>query len=130
LRLRPYGSEEGAGLGILVGRVRGDKLRGSLTAVNHPRVRSDGVFCPDIHGIIRTDDGVPVVCTFQGRTVFGDPRGDVILGVPFAAEAEPYRWLNRAFGLYEGVVSPRPGGRIYVCVNERIGVGEGSVTES
>ena len=127
VRLRPYGTDEGAGFGVLAGMVSGDRLRGSLTCVNHPRVRSDGVFCPDIHGVLQTDDGVPIVCTFRGCTVFGGPRGDAILGVTFAAEAERYRWVNPAFGLYEGVVNPHPGGRIYLCVNERVGGGAGGV---
>jgi hypothetical protein len=118
VRLRPYGTDEGPGMGVLVGEVSGDRLRGALTCVNHPRVRSDGVACPDIHGVIRTEEGVPIICSFQGHTLFSDPRGEAILRVTFAAEAEHYRWLNNAFCIYEGVVNPRPRGRIYVCLHE------------
>ncbi len=57
VRLRPYGSEEGVGFGVLVGTVSGGTLHGSLTCVNHPRVRSGGVFYPDIHGVLQADDG-------------------------------------------------------------------------
>jgi hypothetical protein len=124
LLLHPYGTNEGVAIGELTGTVSGEKLRGDLRCINHPRARSDGVFLPDIHGVIRTADGARIICTFQGRSVFSDPQGDAMMRVTLAAETEQYRWLNNAFCVYEGVVNPRPRGRIYVCVNELVSAGD------
>jgi hypothetical protein len=120
LVLRPYGTAEVLALGELVGTVRGAQLHGSLHGINHPHARGDGVFLPDIHGVLRTAAGIPILCTFRGRTVFDDPRGDAMMWVTFAAEDAAYRWLNNAVCMYEGVVNPRPHGRIYVCSNELV----------
>ena len=56
--LRPYGDKEGAGFGYGKGTVRGSQLRGKGVWANHPRRREDGVWCPDCHGFITTDEGV------------------------------------------------------------------------
>jgi hypothetical protein len=62
---------------------------------------------PDMHGVIRTDDGAFVLLT-----------------VCFEAEDERYRWLNTAICVLEGLISSPITGtgkmraRIYSCVHE------------
>src|SRR2546428_7730879 len=56
--LVPYGDKEGAGFGYGKGTVRGSQVRGKGVWANHPRRREDGVWCPDCHGFITTDEGV------------------------------------------------------------------------
>ncbi len=118
VRFNPFGGKDEVGMGDLVGTLTGERLTGAIRGINTPVVLGDGVVLPDFRGLIRTHDDVPILCTLQGRTLFDDPRGDVILRVTFAAEDERYRWLNRAFCIFEGGVNPRPGGRMYICVNE------------
>ncbi len=123
--LRPYGTEEGAGYGEGDGTISGERLRGTARWVNHPRRRSDAAMLPDVHGVIRTDDGAHILFSFQGRTKWvgsaPDRRGSQVFMVLFEAADERYRWLNDALCVLEGVIDPKSltmRSLIYMCVNE------------
>jgi hypothetical protein len=120
--IRPYGGEEGSAYGEGDGFVTGEKLNGRARWVNHPHRRSDGVMLPDVHGIIRTDDGAMVHFGLQGRTVPGPrERGAQLLTVIFESEDERYRWLNNSLCVLEGVIDP--GGmkaNVWACINDLV----------
>jgi hypothetical protein len=137
--IQPYGGEEGTGFGQGSGNVSGDRLSGSVRWANQPRRRADGWMLPDAHGVIRTDDGAVVMFELRGRTgwvtVEGEKQGIQLLNAIFEAEAEPYRWLNDAVCVVEGVVDPVSlvmQARVYSCVHELVGapgVAIGSLSE-
>jgi hypothetical protein len=119
----PYGTSEGSLYGEGGGSFRGMGLNGTARWVNHARRRSDGVNLPDVHGIIRTDEGPYVLFTFQGRTlpVLEDKLRRQLLSVLFEAEDERYAWLNSAVCVLEGLFAPETNlmrGKIYACVHE------------
>ena len=89
--------------------------------MNHARRRSDGVNLPDVHGVIRTDDGAFVLFTFQGRTLpTQDDKRRQLLTVCFEAEDDRYLWLNTAICVLEGLITGhgQMRARIYSCVHE------------
>jgi hypothetical protein len=118
----PYGTDEGSlyGEGDVV--LRGGRLSGTGRWANHARRRSDGVNLPDVHGVLRTDDGAFVLFGIQGRTLpAADGTRRQLLTVWFEAEDARYRWLNTAVCPLEGVLEPASGtmrGRVYSCVHE------------
>ena len=118
----PYATREASLYGEGDGIFRGARLSGTARWVNHAQRRSDGVNLPDVHGIIRTDDGPFVLFTFQGRTlpIVEDKRRQ-LLSVLFEAEDEHYAWLNSAVCVLEGLFAPETNvmrGKIYICVHE------------
>jgi hypothetical protein len=119
--IRPYGTEEGSGYGEGDGTVAGPRMEGRLRWVNHPHRRSDGVFLPNAHGLIRTDDGATILFSFQGRTFSEGGKGKQLLVVTFEAEDERYRWLNRSLCVLEGLVDGQRlamRSRVYACHHE------------
>lgn len=54
--LRPFGDHEGQGFGLGTGSAAG-RLTGDVRWANFPRRREDGVFLPDIRGVIATPEG-------------------------------------------------------------------------
>lgn len=117
-------AKEGTGYGEGDGTITGGRLKGTMRWINHPHRRSDGVMLPDLHGVIRTDDGATVMLSLQGRTVFGPSgTGGQILAALFETDDDRYRWLNAAFCVLEGVISSgvlSMHARVYCCVNELI----------
>jgi len=70
---RPDGtSEEEFGYGTGEGTVTGDLINGTLTWVNVPRRREDGVWTPDLRGFIKADDGGELLVFIQGLSIDGD----------------------------------------------------------
>ena len=118
----PYGTLEGDLYGEGDATFRGARLSGTARWVNHAHRRGDGVNLPDVRGIIRTDDEAFVLFTLQGRTLPAqDDKRRQLLSVLFETEAEPYRWLNTAVCVLEGIISPETfamSARIYTCVHE------------
>jgi hypothetical protein len=117
----PYGTAEASLYGEGDGTFTGQRLSGTARWVNHARRRSDGVNLPDVHGLIRTDDGAFVLFTFQGRTLpTEDEKRRQLLTVCFEAEDERYRWLNTAICVLEGVITGagKMRARIYSCVHD------------
>ena len=121
--VQPYGSGEGSGYGEMDGTVMGDRLQGRVRVANHPHARSDGTFCPDLHGVIVTDDRATILVSLHGYTVFNDGIGKQLLRVIFEAADERYRWLNTTFCVLEGIFDPAAPpmrARIYSCIHELV----------
>src|SRR2546427_3995739 len=73
--VRPFGTAEAAGFGWGEGEVSGDVLQGSLRWTNYPRMREDGVWTPNVRGVIRTEDGAESLISMHGQSVQEDsPR--------------------------------------------------------
>ncbi len=51
---------------------QGDLINGTLTWVNVPRRREDGVWTPDLRGFIKADDGGELLVFIQGLSIDGD----------------------------------------------------------
>jgi hypothetical protein len=118
----PYGTQEASLYGEGDAVFRGERLSGTARFANHARRRSDGVYLPGVHGIIRTEDDAFVLFTMEGRTQPAqDGKRRQLVTALFEAEDERYHWLNSAVCVLEGVI--RSGGgtmntRIYTCVHE------------
>jgi hypothetical protein len=70
---RPYGrgagqAEEGLGFGRGDGKVTGE-IEGTLFWANYPRRREDGVWTPNLRGVITTRDGKEVLVAIHGQRV-------------------------------------------------------------
>jgi hypothetical protein len=98
---RPDGtSEQEFGHGAGTGSVTGDVFQGSLTWVNFPARREDGVWMPNLRGIIKASDGGELLLSFTGLSIDGDfpqPRRAIVGHVDMITEHEPLRWLNTCF---------------------------------
>jgi hypothetical protein len=122
--VRPFGGEEGAGFGWGGGTVTGDVLHGSVRWANFPRRREDGVWTPNLHGVIRTDDGGEILVTLHGQSVqeAGPGVGRAILTrVEMLSDHATYRWLNTSFIVGEGEIDEESEAwwvEAHVCVNE------------
>ena len=125
---RPYGSdgsdEEGLGFGHGDGVVTGE-IEGKLVWANYPRRRQDGVWTPNLRGVITATDGDELLVSIHGQSVQEDAssrRRAILARVELTTEAEPYRWLNTCFLVGEGEIDEET--EIwwldaYVCVNEQ-----------
>jgi hypothetical protein len=120
----PYGGAEGAGFGTGTGEVTGPALRGSVRWANHPRRRADGVWLPDLHGVIHTDDGADVLIAISGQSVLtaAEPvRRAVTCAVTFKSDDPRWEWLNVVFAVLEGEINEETATvdvRACRCVNE------------
>jgi hypothetical protein len=79
---------------IAEGRCEG-ALSGRFRAANHPRRRADGTFCPDLQGVVETDDGATVFVELRGYGRAYPAGARQIVGFLFhlASDAR-YRRLN------------------------------------
>src|SRR6266550_4715862 len=108
--VRPFGTAEAAGFGWGEGAVSGDVLQGSVRWANYPRRREDGVWTPNLRGVIRTDDGVEILVSLHGQSVQEEEAPDGVLRrtiltrVELLTDDERYRWLNTTFIVGEGEI--------------------------
>ncbi|MFA5896894.1 MAG: DUF3237 family protein [Thermoplasmata archaeon] len=122
--LRPYGEKEAAGFGQGDGTLRGPGLSGRLTWANHPRRREDGVWCPDLHGYVTTEDGAKILVTMQGYSILEKAPGEkraIVAACTFRTSHETYRWLNLVIAAVEGEIdeeTEKVRMKAYACVNE------------
>jgi len=123
--VRPFGTAEAAGFGWGEGSVSGDVLSGSVRWANAPRRREDGVWTPDLRGVIRTDDGAGILISMHGLSVEEDPpslaRRAILSRVELLSDHERYRWLNTSFVVGEGEIDEESEEwwvQTFVCVNE------------
>lgn len=86
--LQPHGEATGEWFGVLEGAIRGHRLTGRLRWANHARRREDGVWCPDAHGVVTTEDGAQILVTMRGYNVptkVSDARGSVVAICTFSS---------------------------------------------
>ena len=122
---RPYqaaGGQEGLGFGNGDGSVSGE-LSGKLTWANFPRRREDGVWTPNLRGVVRTADGDDILISIHGQSVeeASSDRRAILARIELTTEVERFRWLNTCFVVGEGEIDEGHEGwwlDIYVCVNE------------
>ncbi len=124
---RPFGTAEGAGFGTGEGVVTGHELRGSMQWANYPRRREDGVWTPNLRGVIRTDDGADILISLHGQSVQEDSPGVVqraiLTRVELLTDDDRYRWLNTSFVVGEGEIDEETEEswvQAYVCINEAV----------
>jgi len=120
------GSEQEFGYGTGEGTVTGDVFQGALSWVNTPERREDGVWTPDLRGVIKADDGGELLLAFAGLSIDGEwpePRRAIAGRVQLITEHEPLRWLNTCFIVGEGEIDAKVlqwWVDAYVCVNDAV----------
>ena len=97
---------ESQNLFLAEGRCDG-RISGPMRGANHPRRRGDGTFCPDLHGVISTDDGATVLfqCGGYGRTYPVGAR-QIVCWLTHVCDDERYRRLNDVVCVGTGEVRP------------------------
>jgi hypothetical protein len=125
---RPYGTSGEVAEAIGFGRGEGDvtgEIEGRVVWANFPRRRQDGVWTPNLRGVITTNDGVDLLVSIHGQSIQErdpDTRRAILARVELTTEAEPFRWLNTCFLVGEGEIDEdRESWWIdtFVCVNEQ-----------
>jgi Protein of unknown function (DUF3237) len=125
---RPYGraagqAEEGLGFGVGDGEAAGE-IDGTVVWANYPRRREDGVWTPNMRGVITARDGEEILVAIHGQSVQENAPGQrraILARVELTTEAESYRWLNTSFLIGEGEIDEERGVawlQTYLCVNE------------
>ena len=121
----PFGTAEAAGFGWGEGAVSGDVLQGSVRWANYPRRREDGVWTPNLRGVIRTEDGAEVLISLHGQSVQEDSPGAarraILTRVELLSDHERYLRLNTSFVVGEGEIDEETEEwwvQTYVCVND------------
>jgi hypothetical protein len=125
---RPYSADgahdEGLGFGQGDGDVSGE-IEGNVVWANFPRRRQDGVWTPNLRGVITAEDGDQILVSIHGQSVEESGSGlrrAIVARVELTTEAERFRWLNTCFLVGEGEIDEEREHwwlDIYVCVNER-----------
>ena len=125
---RPYTrtadpDDEGAGFGTGGGDVSGE-INGRMVWANYPRRRQDGVWTPNLRGLITTDGGEEVLVSIHGQSVAEKTEGErraILARVEMTTQHPAWRWLNTCFIVGEGEIDEQ---RVewsmstFVCVNE------------
>jgi hypothetical protein len=65
---RPYGGEEGLGFGHGDGTISGE-IEGNVVWANYPRRREDGVWTPNLRGMVTSNDGHELVLSVHGQSI-------------------------------------------------------------
>ena len=124
---RPYGDHGERGEGIGFGRGEGavdGAIEGRIFWANYPRRRQDGVWTPNLRGVITTNDGSELLVSIHGQSVAEQAPGSrraILARVELTTEAEPHRWLNTCFLIGEGEIDENREHwwlDTFVCVNE------------
>lgn len=120
--LRPYGGNEGRAFGTGTGRAVG-RLEGQLRWSNFPRRREDGVFLPDIRGVVDTSGGA-VLWQLHGISLPPDEADLRLLvgSLRFFTDVAEHGWLNDCVAVHEGVFDLVAGVvrlPVWVCLPDR-----------
>jgi hypothetical protein len=125
---RPYragGDEaEAIGFGQGDGSVSGE-IEGNMIWANYPRRRQDGVWTPNLRGVITTSEGAELLMSIHGQSVEERAAGHrraILARLELITQAEPYLWLNTCFLVGEGEIDEESEEwwlDICVCVNEQ-----------
>ena len=125
--LRPFGASEGAGFGWGEGTVSGDVFDGTVRWANYPRRREDGVWTPNLRGVVTVADGAELLIAMHGQSVLEDTEGGVrravVARLELLSEDDRYRWLNTSFVVAEGEIDEETEewwAQAYLCINEAI----------
>jgi hypothetical protein len=125
--VRPFGTAEGAGFGWGEGTVSGEFLQGTVRWANYPRKREDGVWTPNLRGVIRAEDGAKILISLHGQSVQeetpGAARRAILTRVELLSDHENYRWLNTSFIVGEGEIDEETEEwwvQAFVCINEMV----------
>jgi hypothetical protein len=99
------------------------EINGTVAWANYPRRREDGVWTPNLRGVITTGDGSDLLVSIHGQSVQEKDSGRraILARVEFTTDAESYRWLNRCFTIAEGEIDEERDRwwlDAYVCLNE------------
>jgi hypothetical protein len=83
------------------------RISGPMRGANHPYRRGDGTYCPDLHGVIATDDGATVLfeCGGYGRAYPQDAR-QIVCWLTHVSDDPRYLWLNDVVCVGTGEVRP------------------------
>ena len=121
------GGEQEFGYGTGDGTVTGDIVEGTLTWVNFPARREDGVWTPNLRGMIKLSGGGELLLSFAGLSIDGaypQPRRAIVGQVGLITEHERLRWLNTCFLVGEGEINASVALEwwldAYVCVNDLV----------
>src|SRR3954466_6415638 len=123
---RPYGDSEhaeAAGFGQGDGEVSGE-IEGTLVWANYPRKRQDGVWTPNLRGLITAADGSELLASIHGQSIDEQVPGHaraILARIELTTEAAAFRWLNTCFIVGEGEIDEEREGwwlDTFVCVNE------------
>ena len=119
---RPYDSQEANAYGEGDGWVKGERLQGTARWVNHPHCRTDGVWLPNVHGVIQTEDGASILFSLHGRTKFvTGGQGHQLLTTILETGDERYAWLNDSICILEGVIEGfAMQAQVFQCINELV----------
>src|SRR5262245_36489394 len=125
--LRPFGTAERAGFGSGEGAASGEVLHGRLRWANYPRRREDGVWTPNLRGVITTEEGTEILISLHGQSVQEDTasgeRRAILARVELLSDDERHRWLNTSFIVGEGEIDEETEEwwvQAYVCVNDMV----------
>jgi hypothetical protein len=124
----PFGTAERAGFGWGEGTVSGDVLRGEVRWANYPRRREDGVWTPNLRGVVRTEDGAEILISVHGQSVqeattSGVGRAILARIELLGAVGGEFGWLNTSFIVGEGEIDEDTDEwwiQAYVCINEAV----------
>lgn len=108
--------------GTMDGRLAGDRLAGSLRLTNLAPRRADGVNLPTLRGVLTTEDGAAIWVELDGIATLREEDGARVFVTTFRFRTgdERYEWVNRTFGVLEGVldsvaVGGTARGRLHEC---------------
>ena len=99
------------------------EINGTVAWANYPRRREDGVWTPNLRGVITTADGSDLLIAVHGQSVQEKDSGRraILARVELTTEAATYRWLNTCFVVAEGEIDEERDQwwlDAYVCLNE------------
>jgi len=123
--VRPNAAKEALGYGDGEGRLTGE-VNGSVAWANYPRRREDGVWTPNVRGVIKTDDGAEILLSLHGQSIAERAPGEmrsILARVELTTEAPAYRWLNTCFLVGEGEIDEERDDvwiMTYVCVHDDV----------
>ena len=90
------------------GSFEGPRLRGTVLPPTGDWVTSaaDGTLRLDVRALLRTDDGVDILLTYNGVGVTGDDGLQIRTAPRFQTGDERYAWLNRVQAIALGRLEP------------------------
>lgn len=126
--MRQFGGAEGAGFGHGEGTISGEGIAGSVRWANFPRRREDGVWTPNLRGVVTLADDAELLISIHGQSVEEAPasggRRAILARIELLTQDDRYRWLNTSFLVGEGEIDEETEVwwlETFVCVNEVVG---------